>query len=94
MLELENEWLLKFKPIIEGSENGNIDDYEKLKKEIEIFFNCYKNNLFLFASDRLDSTNYEITNIPLENLRYFKHIEDVITQNEASKLHWVNFFHS
>jgi hypothetical protein len=52
----------------------------------------YSGSVFLFKSNWLNAVEYEVVEIPLEELQYFRDIEMVIEQSEESKLKWINFF--
>ena len=92
LLEISNEWLLKFKSILEKRSIDQAEVYEKLKEEINSFYNAYSGKLFLFKSNWLNAIEYEVIEIPLTQLEYFKDIEGVLEQSEESKLKWINFF--
>jgi hypothetical protein len=95
LLELDEQWILKAKPIVEKYQKGDMSSYEAIKREIKLVYDSYKGTVYLFKpdwSDWMDSRNYEIVRIPKESLRYFKDIEDVIEQDKESKLLWMNFF--
>ncbi len=92
MLELNEQSLSEIRPLIEGYKSGDIDSHERVKDKVKLFFDEYRGAVYLFKSDWLNAIDYEITQVPIEHLKYFNGIEDVVAQNEESKLQWVNFF--
>lgn len=92
MLEINNQLLLELKSVLEKLTDDQEVLYQKLKAQVKAVYNKYSGNIFLFKSDSLYATKYEIVEISLKPLQYFEDIETVLEQNENSKLHWINFF--
>ena len=94
LLEVNNEWLVELKLILETYSNDTSILHKKLKEKVNLIYKIYSGKVFLFRSDSLAATEYEVVQIPLKDLKYFKGIEDVLDQTEESKLQWVSFFKS
>jgi hypothetical protein len=92
MLEINNQLLLEFKSVLEKLADDREVLYQKLKTQVKAVYKKYSGNIFLFKSDWLNAAEYEVVEIPLKHLQYFKDIEVVLEQNENSKLQWIRFF--
>ncbi|HEY8968344.1 MAG TPA: hypothetical protein VIM64_04615 [Puia sp.] len=88
-LELTNEWLSELSSVWELRSSNVRSFYERVKEKINGIYNVYPGKVFLFRSDWLWSINYEVVQIPLQFLKYFRSIEDVLEQTEESKSKWV-----
>jgi hypothetical protein len=78
-----------------GHKMPEMEDYiENLKAKVKDIYSGYSGKVFLFKSDWLNSVDYEVAEIPLVNLQYFRDIEHVLEQSEELKLKWTKFFSS
>ena len=78
-----------------GHQKSEMEDYiENLKAKVKDIYDSYSGKAFLFKSDWLNSVDYEVAEIPLESLQYFRDIEHVLEQSEELKLKWTKFFSS
>ncbi len=94
LLEVTNDVLLKFKFIFENRLPDQHDFYQKLKEQVSVVYADYQGKVFLFKGDRLNAIMFEVVEIPLKDLQYFKDVEAVMGQSEESKLKWKRFFPS
>jgi hypothetical protein len=92
ILEISNESFLEFKSILEDRSCDQSELYKKLKDKAKSIYDTYLGKVFLLKGNKLDSINYQVIQIPLERLKYFNHIEDVLEQSEESKSQWVSLF--
>jgi hypothetical protein len=91
-IEISKDLFLKFKSIFENRTADPGEFYQMLKERVAAVYNGYSGNVFLFKCDWLNSVEYEVVEIPLRELLYFNNIEEVLEQDEESKLKWKNFF--
>jgi hypothetical protein len=92
MLEVGEQWLSELRPLVEKYKSGSMDSFEAIKSNVEFMFDNYKDDAYLFKSDSLRAKDYEIVQVPIEYLKYFRDIEEVIEQDDAAKSKWIGFF--
>jgi hypothetical protein len=92
LLELNDLWMNENKLLIYEAKMKNIDSYKKMKSKFRSFYKIYSGKVYLFKSNWLLSSDYEIVEIPVSDLMYFNDIEAVLNQPKKSKLKWINFF--
>ena len=92
LLFIGDQLLSKFKSILEKRADDQAGFYKQIKTQVKVVYNSYSGKAFLFKSDWLNATEYDVVEIPFKRLKYFKDIEKVLEQSEESKLKWLSFF--
>ena len=67
-------------------------DYDQVLREVEKAFREYAGEVYLMNCSNLNDIDYELVEIPLNEMHYFRDIESVLEQDEASSSRWVNLF--
>jgi len=94
MLPISFEWSLKLELDLEVPLEEKWERHEKVKKEIGSFYSGYSGDVFLFRGCSLNKAAYQLAQIPLKYLKYFKGIDDVLGQSEGSMAQWTGLFPS
>jgi len=92
ILEINDEWALELKEMLTSDSIIQPNRYENIKKRVGQLYSNYSGLVFLFKGHQLNEMGYEVVQISLEYLKYFKEMEDVLEQTEESKLQWMSFF--
>jgi len=91
VIEVRNELLSHFQSLFGKMATDQSNIYQQIKEEVKKVYDGYSGKVFLFKSDWLNALEYKVVQMPLNQLQYFRDIDEVLGQSEESKLKWKRF---
>jgi hypothetical protein len=93
LVESNEKFMLEVNQNIQALKaEANPSKYDELVNKIEGFFNKYSGKVYLMLCNDIDDIDFEIKEISIEDLKYFRDVEAVLNQDTLSKNHWLLFF--
>ncbi|MCO5242028.1 MAG: hypothetical protein M9904_18465 [Chitinophagaceae bacterium] len=86
LIEVEDSWAKQIKNDIQPT------TYNDIKERIKNKFLKHVSDLYLIKGQYLDEPDLSIRKIPIENLKYYSSIEEVIRQDSSQSQKWLDFF--
>ncbi len=92
LVQATDEWMKDFKAITLSMQEGATVAYGKREELIKKAFENYKGAAFLMKAQDVGDLDYDVVQLPVEDLRYVEGVEKAVNQNQKWKMKWLNYF--